>query len=449
MYKRIDDQSCKNATSKIASSNIGSILAQIFLLVLILIAYPSAWTMIFLPILLLVREINVYRDKRHDSLTGLRDGRIIFFHALSYASLEILTRSIRRSSLHRLFYSILLIQYMSVLVWWQSLCAALSVPGSLGFMLVGTSFVGGVWFGNITSNVLTLLVSGGVSTWLSKESAKAENVGDRNGVKLSHDVFGLGHNKSSSYSPVQIEDDDELDDDDDFVFPVKLRDSYGLTNTPGPLMPVLTLALTVSFGSICKCAFTSGFSQVISSFSQFINKCLNSDGNKNQSAGFRGMSINGNETKNPLVMGISRRIRSFAKRFSALGLSHVAVYFKSFQTGSSDVSDLIESSHIHIALQEDLTSTLCSSTYICISSWIVFIVGCLFDDDLMDDFARCDVLLASFVAAYTIIYLSLEPLQAAVNAVYVKFAEDPQSLSHCFPIIHHRLSRITEDSKMV
>jgi hypothetical protein len=38
----------------------------------------------------------------------------------------------------------------------------------------------------------------------------------------------------------------------------------------------------------------------------------------------------------------------------------------------------------------------------------------------------------------------MEPLRASIKAVYVCFAQHPQSLSQAFPLIYHRLSRISQ-----
>ena len=39
----------------------------------------------------------------------------------------------------------------------------------------------------------------------------------------------------------------------------------------------------------------------------------------------------------------------------------------------------------------------------------------------------------------------MEPLRASIKAVYVSFAQHPQSLSQAFPLLYHRLSRISEE----
>jgi hypothetical protein len=56
-----------------------------------------------------------------------------------------------------------------------------------------------------------------------------------------------------------------------------------------------------------------------------------------------------------------------------------------------------------------------------------------------------DMLLA-FVFCYTLIFTVMEPLRASIKAVYVSFAQHPQSLSQAYPLIFHRLSRMSESN---
>lgn len=52
-------------------------------------------------------------------------------------------------------------------------------------------------------------------------------------------------------------------------------------------------------------------------------------------------------------------------------------------------------------------------------------------------------LLLSFYLSYTVLFAALEPLRASIKAVYVSFAQHPDSLSAAFPLIYHRLSRLS------
>jgi len=55
----------------------------------------------------------------------------------------------------------------------------------------------------------------------------------------------------------------------------------------------------------------------------------------------------------------------------------------------------------------------------------------------------------SFILCYTIIFTVLEPLRASIKACYVCFAERPRSLRQAFPLIYHRLCRMTESNRII
>jgi hypothetical protein len=62
----------------------------------------------------------------------------------------------------------------------------------------------------------------------------------------------------------------------------------------------------------------------------------------------------------------------------------------------------------------------------------------------LHDTAVCEIMLLSFILSYTIVFTVLEPLRASIKTVYVCFAQHPQSLSQAFPLIFHRLTRLSE-----
>jgi hypothetical protein len=63
--------------------------------------------------------------------------------------------------------------------------------------------------------------------------------------------------------------------------------------------------------------------------------------------------------------------------------------------------------------------------------------------DISDTEVVLDMLVA-FLLAYTLIFTVMEPLRAAIKAIYVSFAQHPRSLSRAFPILYHRLNRLSE-----
>jgi hypothetical protein len=65
--------------------------------------------------------------------------------------------------------------------------------------------------------------------------------------------------------------------------------------------------------------------------------------------------------------------------------------------------------------------------------------------DVSDSAIVLDMVLA-FVFCYTLIFTVMEPLRASIKAVYVSFAQHPQSLSQAYPLIFHRLSRMSHSN---
>jgi hypothetical protein len=53
-------------------------------------------------------------------------------------------------------------------------------------------------------------------------------------------------------------------------------------------------------------------------------------------------------------------------------------------------------------------------------------------------------MLLAFILSYTLLFTVMEPLRAAIKAVYVAYAQHPRSLSHAYPLIYHRLTRLSE-----
>ena len=46
---------------------------------------------------------------------------------------------------------------------------------------------------------------------------------------------------------------------------------------------------------------------------------------------------------------------------------------------------------------------------------------------------------------YLILSTLIEPLRASIKAVYVSFAQHPESFSQAFPLVFHRLSLISNE----
>jgi hypothetical protein len=98
-------------------------------------------------------------------------------------------------------------------------------------------------------------------------------------------------------------------------------------------------------------------------------------------------------------------------------------------------------------IHDDMTTHVCSSVCGSISGLIVIVVGSILSHqrtDNLTDAALVQSMLLAFIFCYTLLFTVMEPLRASIKAIYVCFAQHPQSLSQAFPLIFHRLSRISE-----
>ena len=103
-------------------------------------------------------------------------------------------------------------------------------------------------------------------------------------------------------------------------------------------------------------------------------------------------------------------------------------------------------------IHDDISTHISACVGGSISGVIVIFTGAVLahqrnrsNSDVSDTAIVLDMLLA-FVFCYTLIFTVMEPLRAGIKAVYVSFAEHPQSLSQAYPLIFHRLSRMSESN---
>jgi len=238
-----------------------------------------------------------------------------------------------------------------------------------------------------------------------------------------------------------------------------------------------------SFGSVAQCGLLGGLAQFLWSCVRnfdgaafFLQRRGRRRGNNGDlSSSFRGMDIStaddgnsgyGGGIANPRqwkeTMAIWWRrmdvaIRGFVRSHSDLAMSHVAAHYKSYQRAANDVAVLIETSGVESIIHDDITTHMCSSVGHLVAGTMTLIFGMLLVAHQNSSFSSpsstlatdkdaslLEVLLFSYVLCYTILFTALEPLRAAIKAVYVCFAEHPSSLSQAFPLIYQRLSRISD-----
>lgn len=103
-------------------------------------------------------------------------------------------------------------------------------------------------------------------------------------------------------------------------------------------------------------------------------------------------------------------------------------------------------------IHEDISTHMSSCVGGSISGLIVVLTGFVLvhqrnrnHPQVEDSVVFLDMLMA-FVFCYTLIFTVMEPLRASIKAVYVSFAQYPHALSQSFPLIYHRLKRMSESN---
>ena len=271
-------------------------------------------------------------------------------------------------------------------------------------------------------------------------------------------------------------DDDYEDDDEDFDFGGPGSSAHSSpTSSTSTVKSFLLAGCTFSFGSVAQCGLVGGLAQILWSVvrnidaagfflqRRFPNRAMqrmdisiNSGG---VGSGGGGLPINSRQWKQTLAYWWRRldvAIRGFVRSHSDLAMSHVAAYYKTYQRAANDVAALIETSGVESIIHDDITTQMCSALGHVLSGSIVIVFGTLlathqntFASEPLSDYSLFEILFASYFLCYSIIFTALEPLRAAIKAVYVCFAEHPLSLSQAFPLIFQRLSRISEASSSV
>lgn len=243
---------------------------------------------------------------------------------------------------------------------------------------------------------------------------------------------------------------------------------------PSTVKTFLAAGCTFSFGSVTQCGLLGGPAQFLWSCVRnvegaafLLQRRRRRGGGGGDPSTFRGMDIavddggsGGRRTWREAAAHWWRRtdaaIRGFVRAHSDLAMSHVAAYYKSYQRAANDVAVLIETSGVESIIHDDITTHMCSSVGHLVAGSTASVFGIMLiahqnssfassSSTLADnDASLLEVLLFSYALCYTILFTALEPLRAAIKAVYVCFAEHPSSLSQAFPLIYQRLSRISE-----
>ncbi|KAL7522790.1 hypothetical protein ACHAWX_007494 [Stephanocyclus meneghinianus] len=411
----------------ILSSNL-NVLINPLLVFMIWEWLPSAKHVALLPLALVMRDVwrarntgsalPSFRGRGLGSRSTSRGGsgtsassshdRKTFFRALACVALDILSRSLRRKSFVRVASALLVVQFLCVLLWWSALRVVLSVEifnedGVISkFMhafLLTTALVAGKWATGIIARMLTLIASGGVSSWFAQQNmivaqvharereieiaeqqrrtlGAASNAPKNNYSANKANARAALHAMPEAYSVADaavyavIDFDEGVDDDYEDEGHESDMARYNQVNrtsdqSTGRVSSVdhsstvkafLTAGCTISFGSVAQCGLLGGLAQFLWSF------CRNVDAMgfflqsriSNDASGFRGMDIGAaggvaerRQWKQTMAFWWRKfdiAIRGFVRGHSDLAMSHVAAYFKGYQRAANDVAALIETS---------------------------------------------------------------------------------------------------------
>ena len=421
---------------------------------------PTAIHYALIPLYFFIRDIWAMRQWRTTASTA--GGRQAFFQALVSAALDILSRSLRRSSFYRIVIIILTFQFILVW-WWQSaLLGALGHGSTMWFLI---ALLAGKWATGTLARILGLIASGGVTSWFVQQSLLMEEMDQQAeplGPTQSRNINMPEEYRTaeaSDYQPVVTMgwNDDNNDDDDDFENgQVSLATMTILWEDTGSstVKAFLISALTISFGSVAQCGLLGGLAQFVWSVLrnlEGLNSAL-SQRFPSQYRGFRGMPIGQEGVASTWMLTCISQAqitaRNFVRSHSDLAMCQVASYYKSYQRAAQDVAILVDGSGVEPILHDDISTHMCACLCGSIAGMIIIFFGLILDHhqiaDHLSDKTVVQSMLLAFVLCYVMLFTVMEPLRAAIKAIYVCFAQHPESLSQAFPLIFHRLTRISE-----
>ena len=146
-------------------------------------------------------------------------GRRMFFRTLTCASLDILSRSLRRLSFYRIVSAALLLQLFLVIIWRSALFVALSIPLDTGVtttrtLLIVAAILGGKWATSIVARMLGLIASGGVTAWFAQQQhvllQQTRAVGSNGGLPTTNNLLEMTNiSKLESKDALAAEEDEE------------------------------------------------------------------------------------------------------------------------------------------------------------------------------------------------------------------------------------------------
>ena len=333
-----------------------SIAVYSLLMLSIYLKTPNALGWCLIPFWFLVRDLFAMRQWR--TTTSTLGGRQAFFQALCNMALDILSRSLRRSSFYRAVVALLCVQLIVVLWWRSALLGALRHGSTFWFIM---ALLAGKWATGVVGRLLGIVASGGVTAWFVQQNLLIEEI-DRQKASQQVDDVDVQADESnirdeyrsveaSAYQAV-VEMDDGIDDDYDEEGRQRNTSIWSETSNSN-VLSFLKTSLTVSFGSVAHCGLLGGLAQFVWSVVRNIDAItatLSQRFPSSSRSGFRGMQIGQDGIGDGIgivykVLGKANGLaRSFVRSHTDLGLSHVASYYKSYRRAAQDVSILVDGS---------------------------------------------------------------------------------------------------------
>jgi hypothetical protein len=357
-----DDARHKASQIILASAPI-SVSVYISLILALFFMLPRAMHYAIIPLWYLARDLWLFRRWKITSTTP--GGRQAFFQALTCMTLDILSRSLRRQSFYRVVSILLLVQLGICWLWSAAVLGALR---SRSVMLLLLAMVGGKWATGTVARLLSLVASGGISSWFAEQNSLVQELNNNNSStemqSIDEEVIDFNNGRSrnnntkddsmteeyrtadgSAYKsaledPDEGMDDDFEDEDEEAMSPTHMmgRPTTTAAGKGSTVKAFLFSGLGVSFGSVAKCGLVGGLAQFIWSQLRKIDTAQATLG------GLRGMDIGGTDQSimAQLFLKVNMMARNFVRSHSDMAMSHVAAYQKTYQRAAQDVAILVE-----------------------------------------------------------------------------------------------------------
>jgi hypothetical protein len=360
-----DGDDARHVASQIllASAPI-SVSVYICLIVAMYFMTPHAMHYAVVPLWFLARDLYLFRSWKMTATTP--GGRQAFFQALTCMTLDILSRSLRRSSFYRIV-SFLLVVQLIVIAWWRWALLAALRSQSVGWILMAA--LGGKWATGTVARLLSLIASGGISSWFSEQNSLVEGLQQQKDHEDNQEEEMIEF-ASISNSNYKSDDEDDIPEayrtadasayksvlvpdegmDDDFDDEYEEGDALQSNNNSilqaprgSTVKQLLFTGLTISFGSVAKCGLLGGLAQFMWSQLRKIDTARATIGN------LQGMSIGagggGEESvMKKYMLQANILAREFVRSHSDMAMSHVAAFQKSYFRAAQDVATLIDGS---------------------------------------------------------------------------------------------------------